>query len=124
MARQPWWTSVPRNGGLAGGQADQAHLGGVEAAGDDHRAVLAAGHHRFQADVFFQDLAAAPVDVAHGGADGGVGVLFQRFAKEVDQAALALEQAEQQQRPLGAGGTGGGGGGAIAGGGGRGRRGR
>ena len=66
--------------------------------------------------MLFQHLAAAAVDVAHGGADGGVGVLFERFAQEVDQAALALEQAEQQQRPLGAGGTGSERRGAIAGG--------
>src|ERR1051325_8074833 len=50
--------------------------------------------------MLIEHLAAAPVDVARGGADVGVGEPVERLAQKVHQAALALEQREEGERPV------------------------
>jgi hypothetical protein len=89
-------------GGLPLGAAGELDLAGIEAPLHGHRRVLLAGHHRLQGDVLVEHLAAPAMNRAHGRTDGRVVVPFQRLAQEVDEAALALEEGEEQQGPLGA----------------------
>ena len=93
-ARQPLWRSVPPEGGVAGTlPMNFTTLGSFEGAWAN--VPLYPIDHRGESDITAHGLTALVVEFADGSADLIVGVIANVFHQKVDQARIALENAEK-----------------------------
>ncbi len=80
---------------LADNIAGQANRAGVETFGQRHAAAFGFVAHRTDREMLAQRRAAAVVHEAGCGADVGVAIALDVFFDEIDEARVALQQAEQ-----------------------------
>ena len=85
-------------GRLADHVAGDAHRGGVETFRQGDAATFVFSAQGLDAEVLAQHLAATFVDHTGGGADVGIRIRLHIFLDELDEAGVALQQAEQLQR--------------------------
>ena len=115
-ARHPLCRSVPPAGGLAGTlPTNLTTFGSLR--GRLREGAFDAVDHRLERDIAGHGIAALVVQFADGGADLVVGIAGDVFHQEVDQAGIALQDAEKLQGAVGGadGGRGGSGGGGRLG---------
>ena len=101
-ARQPGWSSVPRNGGCPATLPTRCKAAGIDLLilPDRDRLAFPAGKDRLERHVAFEHAPAACVDVARGRADLRVGVRGEILEHEVDEPAFALQEGEHLDRTI------------------------